>query len=421
MTRHLYLQIYLALVAALALFAMAAATVWWVVPRDRHADLFLDGLAALVGEAMPEAARPPAEQQAALARLGAKFGADVTLLDPHDVPIASTGRQLSAPRPPAGGSGLVRAPDVGMVVALALPDGRRLLAHRQPPRHHGPLGALVMLALLAGTLALGSWPVARRLTRRLERLRTGVDDLGRGDLDARVGVEGRDEVADLARSFNRTAERIERLVRAQQQALATASHELRSPLARMRVAIELLGDDTRPDIRQGIARDIAELDELIDEILLTSRLEASPNVERRENVDLLALVAEEGSRVKADVAGTAITVRGNARLLRRLVRNLFENARRYGGGSKIEAEVADAGNGCAILRVSDRGPGIPAGERERVFEAFYRRTGTSETDGGSVGLGLALVRRIAESHAGSASALERQGGGTTVEVVIRRA
>jgi signal transduction histidine kinase len=275
-----------------------------------------------------------------------------------------------------------------------------------------------MIAMLAGTLALAALPVAKRLARRLERLRIGVDTLGRGDLGARVNVEGRDEIADLARSFNLAAERIERLVHAQKDALATASHELRSPLARMRVAIELVGADTRPDVRERIASDIDELDDLIGEILLTSRLDASPAVQRTDDVDLLALVAEEGARVAADVGGAATNVRGDIRLLRRLVRNLFENARRYGAGSAIEAEVVPGPGGSSIVRVSDRGAGIPDAERERVFEAFYRRAGTSEGDGGGVGLGLALVRRIAESHGGTARALAREGGGTTMEVVL---
>lgn len=421
MRKRLYLQIYLALVMALGLFALASSLVWWIAPRDREADMFLDGMAELVGETLPPAGRDAGEQKAALERLAEKFGADLTLLDGDGKPVTSIGPPLVAPRLPSRGSGVVHSMRHGMLAVLALPDGRRLLADRSGKHRHRPFGALLMLAMLAGTLALAALPVARRLTRRLERLQAGVDELGRGDLRARVGVEGRDEIAELARSFNRAAERIERLVHAQKEALATASHELRSPLARMRVAIELLGADARPDVRDRIAGDIDELDGLIGEILLTSRLDASPDVERGEDVDLLALAAEEGARVGAEVGGTPVTLRGDLRLLRRLVRNLFENAKRYGGGTPIEAQVAWATDGSVVLRVSDRGPGIPPSERERVFEAFYRRSGTSEGEGGGVGLGLALVRRIAESHGGSARALEREGGGTTIEVVMTRA
>lgn len=418
MKKRLYLQIYLALVMALGLFALAASLVWWIAPRDREAELFLGGMAELIGEALPASDRPPDEHRAALERIASKFRADLTLLSVDGTPMARAGRPIRVPDRLPEESGIVHSPGHGVVAVLALPDGRTLLADHAAG-HHRPFGALLMIAVFAGLLALAALPVVRRLTRRLERLQVGVDTLGRGDLRARVGIEGRDEVADLARSFNRAAERIERLVHAQKDALATASHELRSPLARMRVAVELLGEEPRPDVRRRIARDIDELDDLIGEILLTSRLDASPAVERNEDVDLLSVTAEEGGRVGADTGGSAVTVRGDSRLLRRLVRNLFENARRYGEGSTIEAEVeADDAAGTAVLRVHDRGPGIPSEERERVFEAFYRRSGTSEADGGGVGLGLALVRRIAEGHGGSAVALARTGGGTTIEVRI---
>jgi signal transduction histidine kinase len=424
MRHRLHLQIYFALVMALGLFALATCVVWWIAPRDREADMFLAGVAQLVGDALPGADHPAAEQQDALSRLATKFGADLTLLDRGGAAVASIGEKLEAPRLPLrggdDGSGIGHSPGHGMVAVLALPDGRRLLAARDSEHPYRPFRALLMIVMLAGALALASLPVAHRLTHRLERLRSGVDDLGRGDLKARVPVEGRDEIADLARSFNRAAERIEKLVHAQKDALAMASHELRSPLARMRVAIELAGESTRPEVRERIAHDIDELDELIGEILLASRLDASPQLERRDEVDLLALVAEEGARVGADVGGSAVSLRGDARLLRRLARNLFENARRYGGGSVIEAEVHTT-DGIATLRVLDRGPGIPVEERERVFDAFYRRSGTSEGEGGGVGLGLALVQRIALGHGGSARALPRDGGGTIIEVALAMA
>jgi signal transduction histidine kinase len=419
--RHrLYLQVYLTLVGALVLFALAAGAGWWMAPRDRDADLFLDGMAALVGEVLPDAERPAAEQQRAIEGLSRRFHADLTLLSRDGEVTASVGPRLAPSLLPRAGSSIAHSPGHGMIAVLALPDGRRLLADHSRHRRGQPFGVLLALVLLAATLALASLPVARRLTRRLERLQAGVDELGRGDLRARVAVEGRDEVAELARSFNRTAERIEKLVHAQKDALAAASHELRSPLARIRVAIELLGVEGRPDVLASIARDIEELDDLIGEILLTSRLDASPDVDRTDTVEVLALAAEEGARVGADVGGTAAVVRGDARLLRRLVRNLFENARRYGDGSSIEADVATTPDR-VVLRVHDRGPGIPPAEQERVFEAFYRRPGTAEGEGGGVGLGLALVRRIAESHGGSAKALAREGGGTTIEVTLATA
>ena len=154
----------------------------------------------------------------------------------------------------------------------------------------------VFLGLIALAVAACAYPVVRGLTRRLERLQTGVETLGSGDLTARVKVKGRDEVARLAESFNRAAGRIEELVGAHRLLLANASHELRTPLSRIRLAIELLQQDGDPKYKAELARDIAELESLIDEILLASRLDAMPALQATEDVDLLALAAEECAR-----------------------------------------------------------------------------------------------------------------------------
>jgi signal transduction histidine kinase len=286
---------------------------------------------------------------------------------------------------------------------------------RSPPLV--PLGLVLTLGLLAIGVAVGAYPVVRRATRRLERLQASVEALGAGDLAARVTVEGRDEVATLASSFNRSAERIERLVSAHKTLLANASHELRSPLARIRMAVEMLKTDAKPELRTELERDIAELDVLVDEILLASRLDAGPAPDAREDVDFLALAAEECARVDAALDGEPVTVRGEPRLLRRLIRNLLENARRYGAGSPIEVRVGRSAHGGAELRVCDRGPGVPEAERERIFEPFYRPAGAREREGG-VGLGLALVRQIARRHGGDATCLARDGGGSCFAVLL---
>jgi signal transduction histidine kinase len=207
-------------------------------------------------------------------------------------------------------------------------------------------------------------------------------------------------------------------VTAQRTLLASASHELRTPLTRIRVAIELLGGEERPELRDRVSKDIAELDELIGELLLASRLARLEELEQTSEVDLLALLAEEGARTGAEVSGEPLRIQADPRMLRRLVRNLLENARRYGAGSTVEASVLPLGEAGARLRVADRGPGVPEAERERVFEPFYRPGGARESADG-VGLGLALVRQIARHHAGDARCLAREGGGTCVEVDLR--
>jgi signal transduction histidine kinase len=297
---------------------------------------------------------------------------------------------------------------------LRLPDGRWLIAR---PRHtHRPGGLFLSLGLLALAIALGAYPVARRITRRVERLQQRVDALGAGDLKARVEVEGRDEVAALARSFNRAADRIEALVGSHKQLLANVSHELRTPLARMRVVLELLPSDVRPELRSRLHQDIVELDELISELLLASRLDAQAQPRQTESLDILALAAEEAARFGIEAVGESVTTQGEARLLRRLVRNLLDNARRHTDGSAVELSVNRRGDR-ALLTVADRGPGVPESERERIFEPFYRLPAAQPQADGA-GLGLALARQIARRHGGDVRCLGREGGGTVFEVSL---
>ena len=277
----------------------------------------------------------------------------------------------------------------------------------------GPGGLLWILGIVAVAVAVGTYPIIRRLTQRLEDLRRGVERWGEGDLAARIEESGSDELAFLAQRFNHSAERIETLIKSHKSLLANASHELRSPLARIRMGLELMEPDGSASFRQEIRRNIAELDQLIDEILLASRLDAKEtDIGTVEPVDLTGLAAEECAQTGAELVpgneGKALVVQGVAKLLRRAIRNLLENARRYSSGPvTVELEREED---CAVVRVRDRGPGVPPAERERIFEPFYRLAGASERHGG-VGLGLALVRSITQRHHGSIRCEDQEGGG----------
>jgi signal transduction histidine kinase len=306
------------------------------------------------------------------------------------------------------------------VFAFRFPDGRWLMAQKMY-RNSATMAGLVLLAMIALTVAVGAYPVVRRITRGLEQLQRSVLAWGTGDLAARVAVRGKGEVAQLAASFNESAARIEALVGAQKSLLANASHELRSPLARIRMAVELIQDAASPAIRQELARNIAELDQLIDEVLLASRLDAvPPDTAAQEEVDFTGIVAEECARLGASLEGVAGTIKGDATLLRRMVRNLLENARRHGGGP-VNVRLASGGSGAdgerASLDVCDQGPGVPQGERERIFEPFYRLPGASEK-AGSVGLGLSLVRQIARRHGGDVQCLPNAGQGACFRITL---
>ncbi len=247
----LYIQIYVSFVAAIVLFGLIATALWWAGPARSSEEIF-GNMAGLIGEILPPAERPPTELQALLTRIGLRVGADLTVYGPDGARLATVGQPLFPLPPGRARSGWVHTAQDGVVAAFHLPDGRLLLArHPRPPAMH-----VALIALFAIILAAATFPVARRIACRLERLRERVERLGSGDLSARVEVEGNDEVAAVARSFNRAAERIEQLVKAQQTILANASHELRSPLARLRMAVELIAGDDRPELRESIAREI---------------------------------------------------------------------------------------------------------------------------------------------------------------------
>ena len=307
---------------------------------------------------------------------------------------------------------------------VQLQDGQTVHLHLpRPPRNSwfAPLGFFGTLALVALAVALATYPIVRRLTRRLEDLQAGVERWGQGDLGVRVAAQGEDEVGFLAQRFNHAAARIEALVQSrdallasQKSLLANASHELRSPLARIRMGLELMGDGSGDSVAQrrpAIERNLQELDMLIDEILLASRLDSKEaDVGTFEPVDLVGLAAEECARVQALLQDPPahLSVPGVSKLLRRALRNLLENANRHGGGEVQLQLRQDAG--FAVLDVLDTGPGVPLDLRERIFEPFYRLPGASEKDGG-VGLGLALVKSIAQRHGGSVQCSNRPEGG----------
>jgi signal transduction histidine kinase len=373
--RKLYLRIYLAVLASLAVFVLATAVLWRQVGQHGAQG---DIAATLALNVLPEAGAPREQHQAVLERLTANLHADLSVFSSERTLLAAVGEPLPAPER-EGWSGRWRG---GPLWAVQLDDGRWLAARLYRHQRHPALGLLFWLGLIALAVGVGAYPVVRRLTRRLERLQRGVESLAAGDLSVRVDVEGRDEVARLAESFNRAAARIEELVGAHKALLANASHELRTPLARIRMALEL------PERRNELLQDIAELDALVDEILLASRLEMQEAISA-ENVDLLALAAEECARYEdVELDGEPVTVSGDARLLRRMIRNLLENARKH-GRPPVKVTVGKS-EGKISLRICDSGPGVPEAEREKLFEPFYR------------GLGLSIVRQIARRHGGEA-------------------
>jgi signal transduction histidine kinase len=464
--KSLYLRIYVTVVVVLLLFAGSSA---WVIQRHLEQERVrvdavlterMGAWALLIQRSLPGQETPAADQAAALREWSQRLRLPLALDSASGERIAQSD---SFARRQADGlaRGLAVRLEDGRTLWIMrpgrirqAPDARRGLGEMSTPRPEGPdygppprvrlggldegppfvpfvpfippawqqgVGVFVVLVALFVAVAAGAYPVVRRLTRRLESLKHGVEQFGAGQLNYRVPVTGRDEVAAVASSFNIAAARVEALVRSHQSLLANASHELRSPLARMKMAVSMLEDASpaqRERLKHEIDTNVAELDALVEEVLLASRLDAAPTPERNEPVELLGMAAEEAARVDAAVVGAPTTVVGEDRLLRRALRNLLENARRY-GGAEVEVSVEAQGSE-AVVRVSDRGPGVPEAMRERIFESFFRLPGHAEQAGG-VGLGLSLVRQIAQRHGGSVRCEGREGGGSCFVLSLPRA
>jgi len=394
--RRLFWKIYLTLLFSLVAVALSMGCFWWFLGEaqgqrwDAPHIRFAYKTSTQPGGPAPAAGSDvnPADGD----------GADVSFYDRDGTLIASHGRQV-----PLSKDG---AREQRRTLRVDLPGGRIVMSRQRPPVGAGWRILTVML-VAAGGVGLAAFPVTARLTRRLEGLRSGMARWGDGELSARVDEAGSDEVALVARTFNAAAGQVDALLasqrallEAQQTLLANASHELRSPLARLRIAVELWTQNPAAATHAEIVRGLAEIDELVGEILLSSRLDhPSPILgeDGGEEVDLLGLAAEEAAAFEAVVSGEPVEVGGDARLLRRLLRNLLENGARH-GRPPIHVAVSRQGTEAVII-VSDQGEGIAPEEHERVFEPFHRPAGRGEA-GGGWGLGLALVRQITQRHGG---------------------
>ena len=425
--QRLYLRIWLAVVAAIAVVTLIASWLWQMeVERNRterereraerpgREIVVRNQAGEILGQAPIRIARVPGQQGGPEFLVAMKDGSNLI---------------IQLPRPNRPGAAVGTANTTGST--------ERLGAARQ-------LGLLFssawMLAFLALAVAVGTYPIVRRLTKRLEAVQSGVERWGQGDLSTRLAEDGRDEVAFLAQRLNRSAEQIQTLLTdqktllasqtallaSQKSLLANASHELRSPLARIRMGLELGQSKAASPVllsslKDEISRNINELDQLIEEILLASRLDAQEaDLGTVESVDLVGLAAEECARVGAQLevqtaSPQELVVNGVSKLLRRALRNLLENAGRYGAGEitvSLRTMQSDA-----LITVCDRGPGVPVAYQERIFEPFFRLPGVSEHSGG-VGLGLALVKSIASRHGGTVSCENRPQGGACFAVRV---
>jgi two-component system sensor histidine kinase CpxA len=325
--------------------------------------------------------------------------------------------------------------------SAAGPDGHRYtLITELPPEENavfGPRG-VPGLGILIGILYSGlvCYILARYLTSPIRQLRTATQKLAGGDLSARAGVpqsRRHDEMAELMRDFDLMADRLQKLVNAQRRLLTDISHELRSPLARLNVALELARQRSGPDAGsalQRIDREAGRLNEMIQRLLMIARLEGGDESIQASPVHLEQLIQEiardaafEAQNRRCEVEVIVVdhcVVTGSVSLLHSAIENVIRNAIRYTQPSTSVQVRLETGHGSggpeAVVRVTDSGPGVPEDALEKLFRPFYRIDDARGRETGGVGLGLAITERAVSLHGGSIRAANRPQGGLMVEI-----
>jgi two-component system sensor histidine kinase CpxA len=322
--------------------------------------------------------------------------------------------------------------------SMTTPDGHHytLVIELAPPPEgmFGPHGLPIFVGILSSGLVC--YLLARYLTSPIARLRAATQKLAEGDLGARAGVpqsRRHDEMAELMRDFNRMAERLEKLVNAQRRLLTDISHELRSPLARLNVALELARRRSGPDAGSAldrIDRETSRLNQLIQKLLTLARLDGGDEFIQKSSLHLEHLISEIAKdaafeaqdrrcEVEVDVADDCV-VTGNARLLQSAIENVVRNAVRYtepGTNVQVRLEQGMGTKGPeAVVRVTDSGPGVPEDALDKLFRPFYRIDDARGRQTGGVGLGLAITERAVALHGGAIRAVNRLQGGLMVEI-----
>jgi two-component system, OmpR family, sensor kinase len=308
------------------------------------------------------------------------------------------------------------------------------------PRRPSIFGALSLPAISFTILgialvvsALTSWWLAEHLTAPIRRIQAGARALASENLDVRVsaGLEGRkDELAVLARDFDAMADQLRANRAATTQLLRDISHELRSPLARMRVALGLARQPPADSTRQldRLDREIERLDAMISQVLKLARLHGTDALQARQRFDLDEVIEEvvrdanfEGAvkNVQVDLEGSAdIAVIGSRELLHSAIENVLRNAVRYSpNDTHVRMSIARTGGGLEIV-IRDQGPGVPAPELERIFEPFYRVAESRDRDSGGEGIGLAITSQVVKAHGGAAKARNAANGGLEVRLSL---
>jgi signal transduction histidine kinase len=427
--RTLYRQIYVHGLLLLLLVAIALGAAGLLLGRDlrwrMHPTRLAQHMAGLITPV------PDADLPGSLGSMADELDVNVVVYTDDGRAIAAFGR-VPPPLPPEEAALLHADPDAvrqrHFLSSTAAGPGRYLRVSVRAFEGALLLRLLGTLGLIVLVVSVVSAPVARAIARPLEQLSGVARRLGEGDLTARSGLHRNDEIGALARTLDEMADRLGRLLAGQRELLANVSHELRTPLARIRVSLALAAEAEPAEARRhidAIEEDMAELEALVSDLLTTARLDAggtlalhkAPAVPRALVEEALSRFArlhpERAVAVTQEAVPEILAERG---LLARVLDNLLDNAARYSETPlPIEVELG-AGEGGVVFIVRDHGIGIAPEDQAYLFTPFYRTDRSRARHTGGVGLGLALSKRIVESHGGRLSLESRPGEGTTARV-----
>jgi signal transduction histidine kinase len=381
-----------------------------------------------------------------LASIGETHSANVSLYNPALLPVCQSGQDIDdrAYRPiaAAASAGGVVTEVSGREVCAVTVTSRSGQPYRiamaattaeplDPWQPRFAFGVVVSLVLVSGIVCLG---LASYLAAPLRKMREATHRLREGDLSARVGVESRnDEIGDVVRDFDVMADRIESLVHGQQQLLSDISHELRSPLARLGVAVELARRTAPPGADSHLARietEAGRMNELIGRLLQLSREHAESQV-RLTDFDLGGIVRRvvEDAQYEAGRTGRrvelsgeeAVPAHGDPVLAASAVDNVVRNAIRYTPAGSSVGVILSLSSDTAEVAIRDHGPGVPPAELERIFQPFYRLDASRTRESGGIGLGLSIARRSVGVMNGAIRAANAPDGGLQVTISLPRA
>lgn len=443
MNRRLFWKIFLPFWVAQALLLgafylrihqrMNSERPWWIQPERQ----VMPALAQLAADHFEKGGK--AALRAQLEEFSLKDRSTFWLLDAGGRELSGrpiSQRILELAREARANHGMFRSYEANVLVAPAsTPNGNYLLVSEMvPPPLSERVPGDILWTLKLGTVlsALMCLIIAHYLSKPIERLRDATNELARGNLNIRVGStigKRRDEIADLVRDFDSMAEELRNQITSERNLLSGVSHELRSPIARMRLALALARQADRHELDEMLDRieqDTIQLDSMLEQILNVARLESGQHKPKFEMVSLNEIVEDVLYDARFEAAASHATIHSSANeplrlngdpgLLRSAIENIVRNAIFYSGeDGRIELRLRNE-NGTAVLSVRDNGPGVPDSALPLLFKPFYRVDDSRGTTTGGMGLGLAIVRNAVLVHGGSVNARNVSPHGLEVEL-----